>query len=254
MISRTANGTVWIDDGDFESIPQLTVPDADLLVTFLSSEGTIFLNRTDDPWYRATVPYKVLKFLGGRSIVYTPDEAASPLGCALRYQYCNSSKKCGSLASFVDALSSAVSLFHENPSDLWSGSHASDRPDATARRFMMFQSIVRYSSDFYDLLSSLGPSALLSIQHLSQGFMGPLPDNQWQLDVSHWFAIRLASLQAAFINTARGPADEALLPYFNTIGDDVQLEMCNNQVSKAFIIESVSRRSLGRCGNFTDQN
>lgn len=235
LISRFANGTVWLDQSHFVPIPQLYVSDADLLVAFLSPEGILFLNQTYDPWYRATVPGASFRYVQGDARrLYIPDEAASPMGCVQRYQYCNSSKKCGSLASLVDALTSVSTLFHLPSGYIWSTADFSHQLDATAKRFAMFQSILvlQGATGLLELLSVLGPSSLLASQHLSQSLMGPLPDNQWQLDVSHWFAIILASMQASSVNTARGPTDEALLPYFVTIEDEYQREMCNNQVSK----------------------
>ncbi|KAL1855676.1 hypothetical protein Daus18300_011057 [Diaporthe australafricana] len=229
--SIIANGTTdgRVGRGDFVAIPQLGLPDADLLVAFLSPEGIFFMNQTDDLWYRGIVPNGSLYFSTGQRAVYMSDEAASPMGCLQRFQYCNSNKKCGSLASSADSLTSALPLFHQTPADFWSG-ESSQEPDATASRFNMFQATLTSSTTLFTLINCLGASSLLSSQRLNQGVMGPLPDNQWQLDVTHWFAIRMASLQAAFVNTARGPADEAVLPYLMTPGDDeYQRTMCNNQ-------------------------
>lgn len=238
LTSRVANGT-YTNNSHFVPIPQLSVPDADLLLIFLSSDGIMFLNQTDDPWYRATVPGGSYQFDGAvKQSFYVPDEAASPLGCVERFQYCNSSKNCGKLASFIDSTVSALTLFHIDPDDVMSGVYETQRLDATARRFEMFQATLADSQDTSALLIALGPSSLLSLQHLMQGVMGTLPNNQWQLDVSHWFAVRLASIQAAFVNMARGPTDKTLLPYVETIGDEVQRVMCNNQVSSILIIYS----------------
>lgn len=220
------------------------MPDADLLAVFLSPDGILFLNQTEDPWYRAVVPSTPLSFRGGSRTLYMPDEAASPLGCTQRYQYCDSSRKCGSLASFSDALDSASPLFHLSPSDIWTGVRSSHPPDPTTARFDLFQATIRSSSGLYDLLTALGSSSLLSPQKFTEGFMGPLPDNQWQLDVSHWFAIRLASLQAAFVNSAHGPKDDALLPYTLRPDDEYQRAMCKNQVSKIQSFDT-SRHPLG---------
>lgn len=245
MISRVANGTVWIDNGDFSPIPQLTVSDADLMAVFLSPDGVYFLNKTNDPWYRGIVPSRSFKFFSGGPGMqhpdtlhntYTPEEAASPMFCALRYQYCNSSKQCGSLASFIDALTSALSLFHGDPSEIWSSAESSHQPDGIMWRFNMFQNTIHSSTSLMDLINTLGPSSLLSTQHFMQGFMGPLPDNQWQLDVSHWFAMHMASIQAAFVTTAHGVRDEALLPYVSKPRNEYQWTMCNNQVSKTFFV------------------
>lgn len=249
LVSPVQNGTVWIDGSDFIPIPQLTLSDADLAVVFLSPEGVFFLNQTDDPWYHGIVPDRTFKFQGSHYTMYRPDEAASPMGCALRYQYCNSSKKCGSLASSIDAVLNASTLFHSNPGLIYEPGHG---PDATSSRFEMFGNTAFSEGSLPDIINTLGPSSLLSSQHFGDGFMGPLPDNQWQLDVSHWFAIHMASLQAAFVDAARGPT-EALVPYFDTADDGPQWEMCRNTVSRQFVIEPIFCFSLGCCGHVTDQ-
>lgn len=211
--------------------------DADLLLVFLAPEGIFFLNRTDDPWYRATVRGPHFDMQGAQHDLYEPDEAASPMACVQRFQYCDSNKQCGRLASFADAVESAGSLFHRNPGATWSLVESGYQPDAKRNRFEMFQFTAISAASFFELLNTLGPSSLLSSQHMLQGIMGPLPNTQWQQDVSHWFAIRMASLQAAFLNSARGPSDEAVLPYVTRPRDQYQREMCKNQVRNIYIID-----------------
>ncbi|KAK2613403.1 hypothetical protein N8I77_000321 [Diaporthe amygdali] len=227
---RTANGTVWDDDSEFLPIPQLSVPDGDLTVAFLSGNGVLYLNQTVDPWYRGTNPSRVVHYRGldGNITLYGPEEAASPLGCVQRYQYCNALKECGSLASWHDALTSASTLFDQTPHDIEWSTETSPRLNAVASRFYMFESILNSASDLSDFPNSLGSSSLLSAQQYTQGLMGPLADNQWQLDVSHWFAMRMASMQAAFVDTAHGPRDESLLPYMSK-ANKYQQTMCDNQ-------------------------
>ncbi|KAI7782645.1 hypothetical protein LA080_013133 [Diaporthe eres] len=232
---------------EFVAIPQLTVSEADLLVVFLSPDGIVFMNKTDDIWYRGTIPRFRYSSRVGQRVMYMPGEAASPMGCVKRFQYCNSSKKCGSLASHQDAVTSAMPLFHESPSEYWSGYHSSDQ-EAMQSRFDRFISAKSSSQDLYSVINCLGQSSLLSYQHLNHGMMGPLPDNQWQLDATHWFAMRMASIQAAYVNTARGPTDDVLLPYLTTTDDRNQITMCNNQASNSSKIRSTGYTSLSLFG------
>ncbi|ROW13909.1 hypothetical protein VPNG_03592 [Cytospora leucostoma] len=225
----TANGTAWIGPSDIVPIPELLPSDGDLLIVFLSGYGTYFLGQGEDPWYRAFVPSTPLHLAGGVRTLYTPEDAASPLGCVERYQYCNSNRICGNLTSFADALTSALPLFHEVTGDVWSGVARNHTLDAVANRFNVFQNILQSSSDLYDLLNALGSSSLLSQQHLAQGFMGWLPENQWKLDATHWFSMRMASLQAAFVNYAHGPTDESLLPYIEWPANKYARTICSNQ-------------------------
>lgn len=220
-------------------IPQLTMSDADLLVVFLSPQGVSFVNQTDDPWYRGFVPRGTFNFPGddgGQRPLYISDEAASPMGCVSRFQYCNSSKKCSNLASYTDTVTSALTLFHQTPREYWSGNW--NEPDATASRFDMFEVIMTSFPSLSEFINTLGPSSLLSSQHLNQGVMGPLPDNQWQLDVIHWFEMLMASKQAAFVSNAHGTTDETVLPYLETTDNEDQLTMCDNQVSNICVTTS----------------
>lgn len=236
LTTQVVNGTVHMEWSDFLPIPQLSVSDADLMLVFLSAGGVLFFNHTDDPWYRGIIPSTTLYYKGDHLQLYAPDEAASPMGCLQRFQYCNSNMKCGSLASNTDAQTSASSLFHLTPGEFSSGLLSSHGSDGTPSRFEMFLAVLSSSGGIPDLITSLGSSSLLSSQHFGQGVMGPLPNNQWQLDVIHWFAIRMASLQAASVNTARGLTDEALLPYVSGPSDEHQWTMCNNQVRNDSII------------------
>lgn len=225
---------------EFACIPQLAVPDADMMIVFLSPEGTLFLNPTYDPWYHATNPMGAVGSSDkDQRVLYAPNEAASPMGCVQRYQWCNSNKGCGSLASYTDSLASLGSLFHQDTGQ------SMGEEDATSQRFTMFANAMSSSFGVADLLNVLGSSSLLSPQHSAQGLMGPLPDNQWQLDINYWFAIHMAAMQAAFVSTARGLTDKALLPFFASPDIEHQQAMqamCNNQVSNGLVHLSFAAR------------
>lgn len=192
-----------------------------------------FLEETNDPWYRGAgfLPDGTMFYPDEpdeRHTLYKPQDAASPMGCIMQYQYCNAKGQCGSLASSVDALSTAAPFFDLSTEDIWAGTLVPI--SASARRFSWFESILSSATDINYLVQSLGASSLLSQQSLQQGFMGQLPDNQWQLDVTHWWGTILASLQSAFINTAIGPSDASLRPYMMSPNDTDSKTLCNSQV------------------------
>lgn len=55
------------------------------------------------------------------------------------------------------------------------------------------------------MLEEAQENALLSTQSLSSGYQGAaLPDNQWQLEVTNWFAICLAFMQQTLLETVSG--------------------------------------------------
>lgn len=239
MRVNNANGTVWVDQSEFIPIPQLMAPDADLFMVYLLSDGVIYFDKTNDPWYRGIVQLDnaITSSEGGDRNVYLSDEAASPMGCAVRHQFCNYNKTCGSLGSFADALSSVANLFHFPLEYVYSyGTEPIEGWDATRSRFEVFHASLSSSASLEDLLRGLGPFSLLSLDHMFQGIMWPLPDNQWQLDVIYWFEMILASIQASYVNAALGPTDDALMPYFLRPGNEHQWQMCKSQVSSLLFI------------------
>lgn len=205
---------------------------------FLAGNGIRFYEQTEDAWYRGTGSgYRVtdLAYEGSRRI-YWPEEAASPLGCVSQYQFCNTAlapgKQCGPLAGRNDAIAESGPLFNNTgPFDDEFITSAS----ATANQFVWLILQLEYAATrLVTILETLGPASLASKQNLIQGFMGRLPPNQWQLDVTHWWSTYLASLQSAFVDTAIGPADPTgeleqfkIAPWNNHVR-----RLCNNQVSE----------------------
>lgn len=170
---------------------------------------------------------------GGYFMAYQPDEAASPMGCTSQYQICNpslSSNKCGPLASMLDATAQAAPLFGMTAADF----ENIDKPNGTMiSRYQWLVMIVGEAAvSTQRIVNSLGPNSLVSPNYLSNGLMGSLPEDQWQLDVKYWWAIFLASLQAAFVETARGSTDPVLDPYKYPPYNSNIRAMCNNQVRR----------------------
>lgn len=222
---------------DIEPIPELFRDDADLLITFLTGDGVEFTSSNNDPWYRGMVPganwssgFSDETFPG-----WYPEEAASPLGCLQRWQFCNANEDhCGPFKGFIDVQIQSAHLFNlSEEADLVSTVGASDNANPVGDRFLWFISITALvASDVAGIVTQLASFSLSSRQNMVEGFMGPLPDNQWQLDVEHWFATWLAAMQASVVNVAVGVGDEALRPYAIAPNSTyVQESMCKSQVS-----------------------
>lgn len=215
------------------TIPALFNPDADTTLIFLSGNGIEFFERTNDPWYHATVPGDNISspdVNGGYFTVYRPDEAASPMGCTSQFQFCNpslSSNKCGPLASQIDAQIESAPLFGMTAADF---EKMGELNGTMISRYQWLNKIIDDAVvSTGSIVNSLGPDSLDSLKYFSNGFMGSLPDEQWQLDVKHWWAIFLASLQAGLVETARGPVDPTLDGY-KWLPDSSDIRaMCNNQ-------------------------
>lgn len=218
-------------------IDALSRPDADVELVFLAGNGIGYLKATEDPWYRATIRRGGLRLTSKESQAdetiprYTPEEAASPMGCAQQYQFCNPSlpedSRCGPLASWTDAVTGAAPLFNLTQEQLDESS--SDQPNGS--RFLWLVPLLGHGKSINVVISTLSANALGSQQYMSGGNLAEMPDDQWQLDVSRWFSIHLSAIQADVVASALGPTNPALNPYKYPPPNEYGRKICNNQVS-----------------------
>lgn len=196
---------------------------------FLQGNGVYFYENTTDPWYRATQfgPGNILhNGSNPAQNVFQPEEAASPLACLEKYQFCNAHKECGSLSAFLNAVAQAAPLFNMTSYDL---NNVPNDP-VGSRFFWYFTALFGIAMDLDEILKRFGPKTLQSQESLLGGVMGPLPDNQWQLDVTYWWATKLAGMQAAFVNTAYNTGNTSQYELITRPYNSHMQEMCNNQV------------------------
>lgn len=207
--------------------------DGDVALIFLSGNGVQFLSLADDDWYRATVPTGHLKTSEDFVAVdgYRPEEAVSPLGCVEQFQWCRDPDQgqCGNLGSAFDALHSAAPLFNLTTKDL-----ESDRPMSQSRpgTLLLWAYFTLFVTDTIlpAVVSTLGPASLASTALLQQGVISGLQNNQWQLDVTRWWAIVLAGFQARFVSTARGSTEPVIQYLIWKPGNDYEWDLCRSQV------------------------
>lgn len=132
--------------------------------------------------------------------MYHPSEDASPLACASQWQFCNTNTSaCGPTASFTDAISGASEVFEVD----WYGPRQ-DWSAAAERLNWIIQPPGIQGSGENCMLMMLQDSALLSKQSLIAGYQGSIPGNQWQLDVTNWFATYLTYIQLYLVQSASG--------------------------------------------------
>ncbi|KAF7555897.1 hypothetical protein G7Z17_g1777 [Cylindrodendrum hubeiense] len=194
-----------------------------------------------DPWYQATTPGISVQFTGtaGERKLVFKDEAASPLACVSQYQYCRGkhsqeaeNSRCGPLAGYMDAILGAAPIFGlvEDLDVIWSSDVPKNMTKA-ASNFHWFLSVFStMNTDPYSLIRMVGTSLLASQQKFQSGMQGPLPDDQWQIDIAHIWNTSLASIQAEFVNVARGTTRSDLQPYLMAPLNAHQKHMCENQV------------------------
>ena len=217
-----------IDNGSatFLPIPELFRDDGDLLLAFLSGDGVRFTDTATDDWYGATEPAASLMSAALKNPIpaYAMRDAASPLGCVEKYQFCHRAIAgetiCGPAGSASDAWSGALSL--------------TSSETVISEITWLANTVVNIH--VREILEVLGPQALASRHSLYAGVQSALPDNQWQLDVMHWWATYLAVIQEAPVQATLGPPDEQIAKYVTAPPSDEKesdagkSSICHNQV------------------------
>lgn len=81
-----------------------------------------------------------------------------------------------------------------------------------------------------EMLDQLGAKSLTSQILLDSGVQSPLPQNQWQLDVTNWWYTALAAAQIEYVETAVGTTDPELREVEWVPLNDREQKLCNSQV------------------------
>jgi hypothetical protein len=170
-----------------------------------------------DEWFKATTMSGWVFQPGGLNMsIWEMDNPGSPMACAAQDQWCNpTTGKCTGFNSYHDAGTAGVDLF---------------QGDDLSRYIWFFYSGPNVMFGAETAIDYLGALTLTARFGLVGGVQGPLPDNQWQIEVQSWFATMLANLQMALVNTATGPTDRALDPWQLGPNSTIEREMCANQV------------------------
>ncbi|KAI0143061.1 hypothetical protein GGR57DRAFT_368634 [Xylariaceae sp. FL1272] len=229
-VAYVQDGSVNSDLSDFVPASSIFPLDADLMVVFLAGNGVLHTAPSADDWYRVSPTESSIGQTQSNSTssfkFFHPLEDASPLGCTLQWQFCRENEKnCGTLGSLSDATDSAASLFGiDGKFDI-----DAQYSTAAASNFHYFATTIQRANTIPGILSQLGPTSLKSQDELAAARQGPLPSNQWQLDVAHWVDIELAALQLAFLNAAYlSPTETSLLKFRKSFDGD-EAKLCNNQ-------------------------
>ncbi|KAI0439426.1 hypothetical protein F4803DRAFT_564555 [Xylaria telfairii] len=230
------NGTVNTHYSDFIPIGPIFRNNADINIVFLSGNGVLFTAPSSDQWYRVSPTKSDFNLYKGNTSdtspsfqAYLPLEPGSPLGCAQQFQFCRKDNQhCGPLASFYDATAGAAPFFNTTVDE---SMHGVANTTAAAHFAYLTNAIgVNSFGSVYNVISQLGPASLASQSTKIGVFQGPLPSNQWQLDVIRWSDIYMATLQAGFLRTAYfNPADSSLLGMRTNFTSPELLKLCNNQ-------------------------
>ncbi|KAI0530346.1 hypothetical protein GGR58DRAFT_493732 [Xylaria digitata] len=243
--SRRINGHVD-PDSDFHPIAELARTDGDIIIAFLSGNGVLFSQALDDDWYQATVPIAAShsKQESDLTVKYRPLNAASPMGCVQQMQWCNPAyprgSGCGPLASTYDAFVGAAPFFNLTSDEVHGVN--SLRPfsaKATGAR-LIWAALAVFDSPASSLdrvIATLGARSLASQVQFDNGVQWPIPVDQWQDDVRHWWETALASVQATFLRITMATFSQAPLT-------KEEIKMCRSQKHRSTRHTSFSVFSL----------
>lgn len=194
----------------------------------LTSYGILFFTKTLDPWYRATrvegetvVKDVSASYSEGSTKIYGQDQPGSPLACSQKVQYCfhngGSDNYCTPLGSIGDALADV----HREATD----------PRTRERLDWAIPASQIISSGIESAAKVLEAQILQSRTSLISGMQGPLPDNQWQIDMEHLFGILLAALQKAYVAMATGLPPTYPADWIRRPSTDEESNICQSLVS-----------------------
>ncbi|KAJ3567655.1 hypothetical protein NPX13_g6693 [Xylaria arbuscula] len=241
--------------GEFVAEQGLQRNDADTSIIFLSGNGVISSVPLDDPWYRFNAVSDIIIYQvesKKQSVSYQPSEAASPLGCAHQAQICKgnvaNNDSCGPVASYSDAWAAAAPIFgvHAEAIDNFETDQLNQlidtyATDEDASRFIwLLRMITNSQTDVADILTKIGSQSLASSNGLLTGLQGPLPNNQWMLDVTYWWNITLAVLQATVVDAAYGSTTPERVRLQINATNPGQKSICQNQKIRSTEYISIS--------------
>ncbi len=210
---------------DFAPLPALWNNATDLSLYFLSANDVVYTKPCDDPWYAAHSMRRAV-YNGSPTSrplsVYFRDEAVRVLGCGTRYQICSATNNvCTHLTGYLAATSAAQLL--------WPTKKQMDFFNASS----MY--ILNKASNLFDPVLLLRAKSLAARDSMTAGTQGPLPKNQWQLEVENWFVTAMADLQRAAVEYATGPRDQTMARYKYQPETRQERLLCRSQVSNPLL-------------------
>ncbi|KAL9615756.1 MAG: hypothetical protein Q9160_009283 [Pyrenula sp. 1 TL-2023] len=227
----TYNGSFEPTTSNFHPIDGLreTLTHGDLVLFYLSANELVYTSEVNDDWYAAhqhAGTFDIPQASSGNVSLYSSDEVASPLACAVQYQICRPSSTAGQDCPFSGGIYDIASTFSDQEED-----------EASIVSRWVMSSFV----DIEDIIGALSTSSLTSRDGLQRGIQGPLSDFQWQSDVELWHNITLASLQDR-VESVVGPKDPDIQQHFwRPLNTSHNLNFCESQVR---IATSLLLRSL----------
>jgi len=182
----------------WQPVSQLNRSDADVSIIFLAQNTAAYTTPVNDPFFSAHSQH-TYPMGGYNGTIYSSDHPVTALGCVDQHQICNPNYPGFNGDSIgCTPLTFANALFDDAQTIGFS-----DYQLAVANRFLQY---LTFSGAIGDAIYFRGASALRA-NELQVALTSPgLPDNQWVIEVSNWFALLLVQLQAYVVEYAVGPS------------------------------------------------
>ena len=189
---------------------------------FLQMNSVRYSTPVADLWFaaelgsiNATTVYKNIGFQ-----YYRSDEPVRALACVQQYQFCNPSLKhdesCTPLQGILEATRIAESTIF---------SMSKDRDG-----FLWSLAAIRYMANgFTEFAAFLKGGSLLASDYVLNLGQDGLPNNQWELELEHWFRFTLADVQRAILDQATGPVTPEARSFHSPPTSPGARAVCSNQ-------------------------
>jgi len=82
---------------------------------------------------------------------------------------------------------------------------------------------------FNEFITWLKSGSLLASDYVSDIGQDGLPDNQWELELEHWFKFTMADLQRAVLDQATGPVIPEAMPFHSAPTSPAARAVCGSQ-------------------------
>jgi len=207
-------------DDFWQPIEELLVPDADIGAYFIQMKDIRYLKPVTDLWFEALDTTFSSEAEYGNQTSYYAARPIRALACIQQYQFCNPSleedKSCTLLNGIFEATRIASSTLFPQPKD--------------SERFLWSLGAIRdMAGGFNEFITWLKSGSLLASDYVSDIGQDGLPDNQWELELEHWFKFTMADLQRAVLDQATGPVIPEAMPFHSAPTSPAARAVCGSQ-------------------------
>lgn len=224
-----------LDSTEWQSIPELAQTEADLTLIFLAPNSIKYIYPNNDPFFSANYYVDLGSYAGVNLSYFSADEYVNVMACQDQYQYCNGGdkNKCTPLTGYQQAYAAINSTKV--------GLNMIQESIAT-RIILNSRTLSTYHS-----IGGRGAQALRvseTVQDRNQ--MARVPDNQWQVEVSSWFAVSMARLQRSAVEFAAPSLSKSEYPPGSYLQEPegIAAAMCYSQ-KVGLVSDTISFSVLG---------